>query len=445
MENRNPKDHSVLKFGGAALADGHAIARACERILAHGPQGTICVVSALKGVTDRLLQATQAAAQGEDHSEPLRLRHKSVCRELGMPPDLLDRLWRELQGLLELIRQAGQVQPAARDLALSFGERASARIVAQALRQSGVLATPVDAFDLGFQTTDGWTSLAPGVAERIAPALDQVPGIPIVTGFLAKDSKGNLTNLGRDGSDLTAAVIASATDADELIFWKDVPGILSADPTLVPGAFPIETVSVAEVRELAFDGNPILHAGTLEGRTFGQTRITVRSFQDWSAPGTQICPTIQRTHPVAVVASGPLVHMRFEDPSTERCQAMLASAMVRLGSAKLSARWIEQTADGSSLWFPATESTEALIAEMPPPSRVSYDSKTVSLVGEGIGQRGELVAHSLRVLNQAGVRSDNLHWTTTDNSLRFLTTSESQATLTRALHEKVLSAQIGTH
>ncbi len=432
-------DLAVLKFGGAALADGKAISRACELILAEGAERTVCVVSALKGVTDQLLQACEGGPQAQSTGGALRIRHRSVCRELGVPSDSLDRLWRELQSLLTEIPNGGKLPPAARDLILSFGERASARIVALALRQAGVLATPVDSFDLGFETTPGWTSLAPGVAQRIAPALQQVPGIPVVTGFLAKDNKGNLTNLGRDGSDLTAAVIAEALGADALTFWKDVPGILSADPRLVKGVRAIELVSLGEARELTLEGTQVLHPGTLDGRSLAGTKVRVRSFHEPNAPGTEICEHVSRSGPVVLAANPSLVGLHFAEESPERLQAKLAAALIRLGSARLVARWVAQTGAGTSLWFQDSPLTQDLLHEMPPAHLIQTKMGSITLVGEGIGRSTQFLVDALRDLQAAMIPVAQAQWGTSEFSLRLMVPAEVLQNAAQLLHDRFLT------
>ena len=133
--------------------------------------------------------------------------------------------------------------------------------VSGALARTGVEATPVDAFDLGFLSDSNHGHARPlsGIGDSIRTTLERVPGIPVVTGFLAKDRAGNLTTLGRNGSDLTASVLAEALAASEVQFWKPVAGILTADPELVPTARRIPSLTYMEAAECAFHGSRVLH------------------------------------------------------------------------------------------------------------------------------------------------------------------------------------------
>lgn len=255
----------VMKFGGAALADGPGIRRAGEILLARGGSRPVAVVSAAQGVTELLLSVAAAAAEGRNEAERIRLRHRGLLSQCALDPELLNRLFHELFSVLENLRARRGVSLAERDFVLSFGERMSARIVAASLRASGHDATPVDAFDLGLISDSNHGRARPldGYVQRIRRALAQVPGIPVVTGFVAKDPDGNLTTLGRNGSDLSASLLGEAAGAREVQFWKVVGGVMSADPRLVPNARSLDRLTYRQAAEYAFRGANVLHPSAL--------------------------------------------------------------------------------------------------------------------------------------------------------------------------------------
>ncbi|MEZ6002850.1 MAG: aspartate kinase [Planctomycetota bacterium] len=434
----------VLKFGGAALRDGAAILRSCERVLSHGGNRPIVVVSAFFGVTDQLLEACDRALAGDPDGQALRLRHRTICRQLGLPSEVLDRLWAEMQGLLRIIAAEQRLIPEIRDRVLSFGERASARVVAQALSQAGVPATPVDAFDLGFETDGepGGSRLAQGAEQRIGPALAGVPGVPIVTGFLAKDPLGNLTTLGRDGSDWTAAIVAEAVGAEQLIFWKDVPGILSADPRIVPEAHPLARVSVAEARELAFQGAQVLHPASLDSFLHDGPRVRVLSFVDESAPGSELCESIPRAGAVAVTSRARLVGVRFAGESPARMQSKLSAALVRLSSARLLARMVHQGGDSVRLWFEDGPLTEEVLAQFPPFAEVDRSLGSAAVVGENLGEHPELARRCWRGLEELGIPVHQIQGGTRSHGIAFLLPREHVAAAVRHLHQHVVGVPL---
>jgi aspartate kinase len=284
-------DH-VLKFGGAALADGPAVRRACAIVAREVAAGTrpAVVVSAHEGVTRLLEETAREAAAGRVAIDRVRIRQRSILRQLELDAELCDRFFIDLAAILAAVRERGELLPGERVFVLSFGERMSARVVARALVAHGIGATPVDSFDLGLTTDSnhGQARPLPGIQGAVREALARVPGVPVVTGFLAKDSRGNLTTLGRNGSDLTAALVAEAVGARELAFWKAVGGVMTADPRFVPEARVVERLGWDAAAEYAFHGAEVLHAAALAPARRAGCRVVVRNVLEPDAPGTQL-------------------------------------------------------------------------------------------------------------------------------------------------------------
>ncbi len=437
----------VLKFGGAALTDGQAISRACDLVSSFGGERPIVVVSALQGVTDQLLEVAVAASKGRLDAHALRIRHSSVVAQLGLPPDLLQRLWRELHLLLTEIQQRQELQEPTRDLVLSFGERMSARIFADALRLGGMPATPVDAFDLGFETeaAPGLARLLDRVPQRVAQALEQVPGIPVVTGFLAKDSGGNLTTLGRDGSDLTAAVIAGAVGAYRLQYWKDVRGIQSADPSWVPSAGPLSQISFEEARELAFGGAQVLQPASLQLTSELPGEVLVRSFLDVDHGGTTITKSVERQGPVAMACRPQLIGLLFSGDRPQKVQAMLAAALIRLGSSGVVARQIAVTGAGARVWFDDSAEARALLPQLPPATQIFQDEASITLVGHGLGAHPDLLRRVLETMNQAGFEVHQAQCGVREHGQTYIVSRECLAQAQVLLHDTVIGCALLPH
>jgi len=297
----------VLKFGGAALADverGLNTVSIIERLLDRRP---VVVVSAMKDVTDILedwlQRAVTTGARLDDEDGPLavlRRKHAAVVRGFVHAPAIqedlskaLDYRLNELAGLLGAVAALRECTPKCRDHVLSFGERFSARGLAGILEARGVRARPVDGRDI--VRTDGcfgnasvdWEPTRQLVRDRILPMLDEGV-VPVVTGFIGADGAGETTTLGRGGSDLTATLLADCLDAEEVVFYKEVAGFLSADPTLVDGGRHIEHMSYDEVAELSFFGAKILHPVAIRPLRAKNIPATLRSFFSPEAPGTRV-------------------------------------------------------------------------------------------------------------------------------------------------------------
>lgn len=294
----------VMKFGGTSVGDARSIRQVVQIVRQQLDRRPVVVVSAHAGVTDALLDLARKAPGGDADTRAVEERHRAILRELGLPATLLDPLLQELHDLARGLRLVGAVSPKAQDLLVSFGERCSARTVAAALSQHGVAATAVDAFSAGLRTDSQFGRARPLPDDgRIARHLAAVPGVPVVTGFLGGDEHGNVTTLGRNGSDWSAALFGAALCVDEIQIWKDVDGVRTADPRLVPGALPIRSMSFAEVCELASFGSKVLHPAAMVPAMQKGIPLRVRSTLEPQAQGTVVeTTTVADRPPVRAIA-----------------------------------------------------------------------------------------------------------------------------------------------
>jgi aspartate kinase len=443
----------VLKFGGAALADGDAVRRACAIVAAQaGPGPTsprlVVVVSAHRGVTDLLETVARAAATtGSLEAHRVRVRHKSLLAQLGQPPELLDHYWRALLHLLEQVRGQGRLAAAELDLLLSFGERMSARVVARALSDAGVPATPVDAWDLGFVTDSNHGRARPlaGIERAIRAALADVPGVPVVTGFLAKDRAGNLTTLGRNGSDLTASVLADALGADEIQFWKTVGGILTADPELVPDARIIDRLTYDEAAELAFHGARILHPASVAPAVRARCAVRVCNVAEPDAPGTQFVRELRRAGPVAVASKRDQlsIELPIDVPErrgerTARFFEVLEGCGVTPGVVVTDGRRIGALVD-------AGPGVPAALSELGSEARLARGFGTFAIVGPGVGRDRALGLRALECLNGAGIEVLYAALGERAHSQAFVVHAAAHGAAVRVVHDTLLAppARVG--
>ncbi|HXG56378.1 MAG TPA: aspartate kinase [Vicinamibacterales bacterium] len=308
----------VWKFGGASLADAPAIEKARGLIARHhGP--LVVVASALGGVTDLLLDgahqsAAGATGEGARAAAEFLRRHREVVRAL-LPPGgarrallaRVDRAAREYRDLCGAVGLLGHLAPRASDLLVSRGERMAATILAAALLRAG--GVYVEASDL--VATDGMHGQAATLlaqttrrARRILRPLLANRHVAVVAGFIGQAPDGSVTTLGRGGSDLTATLLARALGARRVVLWKDVPGILTADPRVVPDARLIPQLHHREAAEVAHYGAKVLHPRSLIPIAGTRTVLRVRSFLDPSLPGTEVSARrVGRSSPVKALAT----------------------------------------------------------------------------------------------------------------------------------------------
>src|SRR3989442_2148046 len=253
----------VHKFGGASLASGAAIAHAISIIQAHRPAPLVVVVSAMAGVTDALLEIASRAVRGDrEHTRSaaaaLRAKHgeaaHSVLRAgaaLDETLQLIDQSFAELEQLAAGLAILRELTPRTTDYLIARGERLTARLVAAALAAAGCPCAYVDAVDVvqtdgTFGAASADLKLTERRARRALRPLLARGVVPIVPGFLGAAPDGQVATLGRGGSDLTATLLARALGAPEVSLWKDVPGLLTADPRMVPDARVVPQVHVRD-------------------------------------------------------------------------------------------------------------------------------------------------------------------------------------------------------
>ncbi len=295
----------IHKFGGASLADAAAIGRAAGIVRSHRPEPTVVVVSAIAGATDALLAIARHAERGErDPAGRLlrTLRGRYVRAARGAGPRgaegraLLAAVTLELDELAELVaglRLLRDLTPRTTDFVLSRGERLSARIVAGALGANGVRARYVDATTI-IRTDGHFGHASPDYARTdraVRRALHPLLArgvVPVVPGFIGAGPAGDVTTLGRGGSDLTATLIARALGASRVSLWKDVHGFLTADPRVVSDARVIPELHTREAAELAYYGAKVLHPRALIPLAGRKIPVFVRPFADPASPGSEV-------------------------------------------------------------------------------------------------------------------------------------------------------------
>mmetsp|Transcript_7661 Transcript_7661/g.24110 ORF Transcript_7661/g.24110 Transcript_7661/m.24110 type:complete len:526 (-) Transcript_7661:81-1658(-) len=297
----------VMKFGGSSLRDAERIANVAELVAKHVREGytPAVVVSAMGKTTNGLEKAgALALVDGRVRVDEIRQLHLETLDALALPAKTgyaVRQLLRELESLLDGVSMVRELTPRTKDLLVSFGERLSCRILAAQLDQAhGIKAVPVDSWSLGVRTTGGFgesvvdDSCYPEVARNLRSFVEDRDEVPVVTGYIGHDGDGRVTTLGRGGSDLTATVLGAAAPEGmapffaEVQVWKDVDGLMSADPRLVPRAAPVPFVTFEEAAELAYFGASVLHPISMLPAMKADVPVRVKNSYNADHPGTLI-------------------------------------------------------------------------------------------------------------------------------------------------------------
>jgi aspartate kinase len=295
----------VLKFGGTSVGTAPALRSAigiAEAAARERP--VVVVVSALSGVTNALEAALPGAAAGRldaaGFAAAVRDRHLALLGAVagGRPAVRAGGVVRatatELEGRLRAVAGSGAFSPRDRAAVLALGERLATPVVAAGLGTRGVDARAVDGASLvRTDASFAEASVDYDATRRLARTAlgTAAPGaVPVVTGFLGATEAGETTLLGRGGSDLTAAILGWALDAERVEIWSDVDGVMTADPRLHPGARTLARLSYAEAAALARAGAKVLHPRTLDPLEGAGIPVFVGNTLRPGAPGTWIGP-----------------------------------------------------------------------------------------------------------------------------------------------------------
>jgi bifunctional aspartokinase / homoserine dehydrogenase 1 len=302
------KETLVMKFGGTSVGTPDAMRQVVSIVTAEKKnwKNLIVVTSALSGITDLLLK--MAAGNPEilyEASAELRQRHNEIAKTLI--PDKknretvineIEKIIAQIENLCQAIAILGESTPRIMDTIASAGERMCIHLLATALSSACMATEAIEATRL-IRTDNHFTDAHPDMTKTkelthavLQPLLAK--GIvPVITGFLAANEKGNITTLGRGGSDYSAALIGAVLPADDVWIYTDVDGVMTADPRLVPTATTVPVCSYREIAELAYFGAKVLHPKTIRPVIEAGIGLRVCNTFNPSHPGTRVVSTLE--------------------------------------------------------------------------------------------------------------------------------------------------------
>ena len=286
----------VLKFGGTSVGSEKGLSQV-KKIVESCSEDVIVVVSALGGITDQLLLTARLAAAGDEAYMPqctaMIARHNELVEKIVLPENRpgvqnrLDELLDELSNIFKGVYLIRDLSPKTTDMILSYGERLSSEIVCGAVAGSVrydarefIKTKPLfNRHVVDFASTE----------KLIERRFEKMPHVAIVPGFIATDlANGDATNLGRGGSDYTAAILASTLKASALEIWTDVDGFMTADPKVINDAYVIEHLSYVEAMELCNFGAKVIYPPTIFPAYHKNIPIVIRNTFNLDSKGTTI-------------------------------------------------------------------------------------------------------------------------------------------------------------
>ncbi len=300
----------VLKFGGTSVASAEAIKKTAAIVLDKSKRhDLIVVVSALGGVTNKLLEASAMAEAGNEEYQAilkaLEDRHFTAIRELltidkqsGLIANIKVQ-FNKLEDILNGVFLIGELTAKTSDFIVGFGEQLSSVIIANYLN-----ATLLDSKQL-IKTNRNFGNAVVNfeLSDKNIQQAFKGQKLCVAPGFVASTEKGEATTLGRGGSDYTAAIYAAALNAEMLEIWTDVSGMMTADPRKVPTAFPINRISYLEAMELSHFGAKVIYPPTIQPVLKKNISVLVKNTFAPQDHGTLICPTADTDQPIKGITS----------------------------------------------------------------------------------------------------------------------------------------------
>ncbi len=295
----------VLKFGGSSVASADAISKVLD-IVAESikKEPTIVVVSAMSGVTDQLLMLAHSASQGNEAYKTIvqniEQKHLDAVRTLlpiqqqSATLSLVKQMINELEANCEGLYMLKELTPRMQDKIVSYGELLSSKIIAAAFDAKGIKQQWVDSREL-IKTNSNYLNAVVDkeLTNKNIQAYFSAPDnnkfdVYMAPGFVSSDSDGNITTLGRGGSDYTGAIYAAALKASALEIWTDVSGMMTADPRMVQNAKEIPQISYQEAMELSHFGAKVIYPPTIQPVMQQNIPVWIKNTFDPAHPGTII-------------------------------------------------------------------------------------------------------------------------------------------------------------
>src|SRR5579863_5515222 len=458
----------VMKFGGTSVGDAGRIRNAASiAAKASKERAVVVVVSAMSGVTNTLIAAATKAATGDEAAAEalaaaLQEKHHDAIGKLISDIEKRRELLVEIDALIERAANycrgcalLGELSPRALDVIAGTCERLTARMAAAVLREMGLRGVAFDATDLIVtdEVHGGARPLAGPTRAKTQAALGPLlegGGIPVVTGYIAATAKGIPTTLGRGGSDFSATILGAALDAQEVIIWTDVNGVLTADPRMVPDAVTLDEVSYIEAGELAFFGAKVLHPMTLRPVIENGIPVWIRnSFQPQQA-GTKITHAV-RPAPngvKAVTATRDVAMISVAGPGIIGVPDIAARIFGATASVRASIVMISQSSSQDSICFvvQAADATrtekalrEALYEDVHQHDlehiKVNRNVAIVAAVGENMAGTPGIAGLVFSTLGKENINIIAIAQGSSEYNISFLVESSGMEKAVKALHQ----------
>lgn len=450
---------TVMKFGGSILSSKEDLERVAALVKRRrDAEEELCiVVSALKGVTDTLIQASESALKDRKAIDTLlsglRQTHLGLAMELDGEKagknaikklkEKLDILEKALYG----INYLGELSERSKALVYTFGERLSAIIVAAYLEESGIKASALDASKA--IVTDKCFSQANPIMGKTAEKVEkEIAGelkerVIVVTGYLGADENGNITCFGRGGSDFSAGIIASALNAGSLELWKDVDGFMSADPKLEKDAELIHNLSYEEAEELGYFGAKILHPRTVVPLKKKKIKIVIKNILTPEKEGTVVSAERSKHEKIAksIASRNNIAMVCLKSAAMIDHPGVLAKVFGAVSREGISVDLVSTSEAGISFTINESDLEKAkkvLESEFTDFESISFDSDVamIGVIGEGMRRKPGIAGKVFGALGENEINVEMISQGSSEINLSFLVNQKDLENAVKIIHKK---------
>ncbi len=427
----------VMKFGGSSVANAETIKAVFDIVSHENSESIFIVVSAQSGITDNL---TQTISDPEMLNK-IKGRLTNLISDLKLDPNLIQDLLKSLS--IDLNKNLPSQEKQA--LVISYGERISATIISAFFNSQGFSNEVIDTSNF-FITDSNFLNAQYDVSESKKHINNFLNASShknfIVTGFIASDSKGNVTTLGRGGSDLTATLLGQIVNAEEVEIWSDTNGIASADPRIISDTISLKKVSYDEAIELSSFGAKIIYARSLIPSIETDTPVLIKNTFNPKSPGTLISSSTEENtfsiatkketsiitiyNPKMIGAVGYLsaLFKRIEDLALSVDVVSVSEATVSFTISKLSKELIPNILENLSNLGRVT---------------IEDDRATLAVISKHLNHKQNTLSHSIDILSKNNIDIDMISYGNSEINLTIVFKEKELEKATTLIHKEFLS------
>ncbi|MBU1024212.1 aspartate kinase [bacterium] len=440
----------VMKFGGTSVGTAERLLTACQLVRDNLAKRPLVVVSAHNSekyrMTDTIIESAHKALGGNPDSSKIRELQFGICEDLNVNVEIISPFLEELDTLLTGIRMIREISPQTMDLVMSFGERMCAVVFTEVLKNRYSLnAVCVPSFELGLRTDNRFGSASPDKScfSDIAGNVSQINADVIVTtGFIGISPAGQITTLGRGGSDLSATLFGAALKADEVQLWTDVDGVMTADPRVVKDAKSVPELSFVEAAEIAWYGAKVLHPLSMLPAIENDIPVRVLNTAKPKSEGTLIIPELKKPQELAksIVYMKGIILITITTPKMLGAHGFLARAFGIFAKYEIDIHMIATSEISFSLTIPgnAAQDVESATKEIKEFADVivEYNKAVVCLIGENMSGKIGVAARVMNAVSKAGVNIRMISQDAREYNIALLIEEDDVAKAVTSLHNE---------